>query len=305
MAGRVRPTDRTVGAPPANRRRHDMEVVRAYGEEHGESFCGVRFEGEVIKVAFTEGLAAHAEALRSRLESPELLVVEGGTYSRRALEDTCAQIKRNWGDLSKEHYMSIGVSYTSVSVGLTATGVAAAKELHRRYGGVLDITVGFKPYPPGSHRTRLPPAGLPTASLPVAGLRLEIRLGSDVVSAGEDVRGEVRFWNDGRAKLLVDTGSIVAGGIRRPGAGEMSGGSASNLIGTGLMFTLKPGACRGIDLVVGTASCEPNADYVPKPGRYEVVVGIDATIIMGRGVIGRGVERRGMLVASGAHLTLT
>lgn len=280
---------------------HDLSIVHSYGAQHHGSYGGMRVDDGQITVSFTERLEEHRAALSSQLEDPSELVVELGRYSRSSLDLIRAEIAASWAAYSKGPPPSLGFRYNKVAVTVAASQLLAARKLHSRYGPALDITVGFKPYPAPRRVTALPLASPPQNTLALSALDLVAVLSTDRVRAGDDATGEVWLSNTGDSELTIETGSVVAGGIQRPGSNGVSGWFSGGLLGTGMMLTLPAGSRRPIRLIVGTASCESDHRYVPRRGSYEVVVAIHATVSS----TDVRTQSSGVLVARGPQLTLT
>lgn len=258
--------------------RRDVSIAQSYAQLHPESFTGLRIDGHTIRMAVTDELEQHRNAISRNLHDPETLILEQTAYSRRDLQAIRSQIVGAWRHDPRRPLMGDGVGYSSVKLGLKPRFESLAQDLDRQYGKALEITIGFKKFPPGATPTPMRHATPPQETLVAPHIELRIELTHDEVVSGEDARGQVWFSNKGEGIVNIDTGSIVAGGIRRPGSEQMSGWFSGMLAGVGRSFRLAPGERGAITLVVGTASCEASDVYLPSPGRYEVLAPVRARV---------------------------
>lgn len=67
---------------------------------------------------------------------------------------------------------------------------------------------------------------------------------------------------------------VLTGGVRRDGDEFMAGGFAGAVVAIGYGVRLDPGETKDLGVIIGTASCLPDASYVVPPGRYEVIAAI-------------------------------
>jgi len=277
--------------------RHDVRVLQSYGNAHPESFTGLRIDGNKIRVAFARDLEQHRSAISTTLRNPDALTLEEAPNSRRELQSIGAEIAGVGRDDPRRPLMGHGVGYSTVSIRLRAPFERLAQELHRQYGDSIEITVGFKRFPPQASPT---PTDCTTTSqemLSTPQIELKIELRENTVAAGDDVHGQVWLINKGAKPVNIDTGSVAAGGIRRPDSDQVSGWFCGGLAGVGVNFLLAPEERGAIALAVGTASCEPTDLYVPSPGLYEVVARIRARVSFSDGE-----NQEGEMLAHGATL---
>jgi hypothetical protein len=279
--------------------RHDVRVLQSYGNLHPESFTGLRIDGSRIRMAFADDLEQHRTAISTTLRNPDALTLEEALYSREELQSIRAEIAGAWRDDPRQPLMGDGVGYSTASVHLRPPFARLAQELHRQYGEALEITIGFKRFPPQAALMLTNYAAAPQETLSTPHIGFHIELNENVVAAGDDVRGQVWLTNKGVDPIKIDSGSAAAGGIRRPDSDQMSGWFSGPLAGVGVTFRLAPKERGAIALVVGTASCEPTDLYVPSPGLYEVVARIRARVSSSDGA-----EQEGEMLAHSATLTL-
>jgi hypothetical protein len=123
-----------------NRLRPDMDVVTAYGEEHPESFGGVRWNNEPIvriEVWFIGDLDAHRRALHERLRHPERLALHPAWYTRRHLESLQHQLMDQLSAVGCA--FEVGMAVQSVTVRLPQDAAEAAEALVARYGDAIEL----------------------------------------------------------------------------------------------------------------------------------------------------------------------
>jgi hypothetical protein len=276
--------------------RHDVAAVGAYGAAHPGSFVGLRIGSVGVTVAFTTAIASHRQALKEIVRDPESLVVEQRPYSRTMLENIRSELAREWHQQQPRQHGGLAVGYDTVEVTLDAQSEGLAEEVLARYGSALTMRVGFKGVPVDISQIRQ--VDMPTPDLKVDGLTLEVELAEDRIAAGATARGRIWFLNTSDSQIEVETDSVVAGGIRLPGSSEVTGWFAGQLRGTGAFLNLPPGGRRPIKVVIGTASSEPNDEYIPTRGEYEVVVGVNVR------VKSKLSDQHGVMLADGPQLIL-
>jgi hypothetical protein len=254
----------------------DAEAAQQYGAEHPDEFASLRFEnGPRVRlvIGFTAHLAAHCAALRELLAFPEEFELIRQERTEAEANDTLQQIAA----VARPFFVSAGSRAEGVvEVVLRADGEAVAGQLVAQYGDQVDVTVGLLSYP---ERSR--PDGLTTCP-PAAGslrvdspLRASLVLESGVISSGADFRATVTVVNSGLGKFDFESGSPSTALVYRRGGSEAVGAFSGVIGGVGLGKTLKPLDTIDIDVVGGTASCDPALGYALPPGSYEVRAVVD------------------------------
>lgn len=254
----------------------DAEKARSYALQHPDTFGSMRFENSPwvrLVIGFTDELAEHCAALRGLLEFPdEFQLIRSEVTETRLLE-----IQQEVTVAAGEFLVSSGIGAgPPVSVALRADGEEAAAELLEQYGELVSITVGLLPYPdplqPGtvSCAAMIPPP--PSQPTPLVAEMLPIEA---PVPSGADFGATVRVTNTGQETLTFESGQPLIGFVFRPGEETPIAMYAGGISGTGVGAELAPGDFIDIDVLGGTASCDPALGYRLPPGRYEVRTPVD------------------------------
>lgn len=271
------PTDFSESSPvfrEQERLAGDMDKVAAYGEAHRADFGSVRLEsGRLVRlvVAFRDHISDHCAALRAMLEFPDEFEITRSVHTEAELR----RIQDEIAAMAAGNMYSVGVVGDVVEVALTANAEAVAAQLVGRYGDAAQITVGRFTYPdrlPDDHS--LPCASeAPEADLP--GVRATVHLSSDMVSAGADFSGSVTLVNEGHAAVHVETGSPLSAVVFGADGVHPVSTYIGGIAGVGLTLDMPPGASRDIEILGGTASCDPAIGYALAPGTYIVRVPVE------------------------------
>lgn len=272
-----------------------VEIVRAYGARHHETFGDVRIDNGRVVASFTSDVDGHLLRLRQLVADPESVSVELTAYSGVYLDGITRSLEQRVAGDPRRPLRQLARG--SVSLRAPFEGLAAS--LHHEFGAALDITVGAKPYPP----TRIRPGhavAVPQASIRLPGLAAAMHLDHDEVSAGEDLHGIVRLTNEGRRRVAFATG-LCLGGIRAQGSRFLAGAFNGWVAPIGVRVDLGPGASCEIGARVGTTSVLVDNSYVVPAGRYEAVVAIPVTL---DDQMGRPLPVRQLLVHHGPWVTV-
>jgi len=272
--------DGTEDGPVARAQRRimaDAEAAQAYGAAHPDEYASLRFENGPrvrIVIAFTGHIAEHCAALRELLAFPE----EFEIILRERTEADLLTLQQEIVALAGPFllYAGSGGAAGVIEVGLRANGEDMARQLVERYGDAVQVTVGMLSYP---DRTR--PDGLTTCS-PTMGtlrqdapLRAGLVLKSSTVASGGDFAATATVTNLGIADFDFQSGSPATALVYAAGGVDAIGGYTGGIAGVGLGKVLGPLESIDVDVVGGTASCDPALGYALPPGRYEVRAVID------------------------------
>jgi hypothetical protein len=259
----------------------DVETVRAYGTEHGDTYGQVRFEQDRLVATFTEDLEGHRRLLTDLVTHPDRLRIEATAHSRVELEAIWGPIRERLSNDPRRPFQQIGIRDGAVSL-LRAPFESLATEIAGAYGDAVAITVGVKPFPPGRFAPSSRSWLLPVATVVWPDLDISIALPSSTVTSGDDLSGQVWFANRGDKTIAFRSGQLT-GGVCRDGSRHYAGifTGATRLIGLGV--NLAPGESRSLPVMVGTASWEAGPAYAVPPGRYEVAIGIPFHLEPGTG----------------------
>jgi hypothetical protein len=276
MPGDERTRDERV-AREAQRISADAEAAQQYGAEHPDEFAGLHYEnGPWVRlvIGFTAHLAEHCAALRELLALPE-------EFELIRLERTEAdrlEIQEQIVDFAQPFLVSAGSGGARdvIEVVLRADGDEVAGQLVAQYGDLVDVTVGLLSFPersrPDGVTTCSPASGSQRADSP---LRASLVLTSGAISSGADFRGKVTVVNSGAGKFDFESGSPSTALVYRPAGSEAIGAFSGLIGGVGVGETLGPLDAIDIDVLGGTASCDPALGYALPPGSYEVRAVVD------------------------------
>jgi len=164
------------------------------------------------------------------------------------------------------------------SITLAPWASATAEQLHRRFGGDVELTVGALPYPPGRPprwpRVTEPPAEI--LSPQQATVELD---GPAVVRSGHTLRHGLLLRNQSGDELKIPTtnGQLTTT-VVDPATGEVVGGFAGAQALPLITYRVAPGQTEPIPLLTGTASFIPRLGYAVPPGSW----GTQATLMLGK-----------------------
>lgn len=249
----------------------DAEAAQRYGAENPSEFASLRFEnGPRVRlvIAFTAHLAEHCAALRALLAFPE----EFELVRQERTEAELLQIQQQIVDFARPFLISASsVASGVIEVVLRADGEEVAGQLVAQHGDLVHVTVGLLSFPERSRPDGLTTCSPDTGSLKTdAALRASLVLESDVISSGADFRATVTVVNSGADEVDFESGSPLTALVYRPGGSEAIGTFSGAIGGVGIGKTLGPRDTIDIDVVGGTASCDPALGYALPPGSYEV-----------------------------------
>jgi hypothetical protein len=273
VTGPVPGDDGTEDGPVAREQQRisgDVDLAAQYGAGHPDEFASMRYEnGPRVRlvIGFTAHIEEHCAALRAILEYPE----EFEIIRQPATE---AQLMTIMDDLSaryRERMRSIGMGAGVLDLTLRADGEAVAAEVVADYGELVRITLGMLPYPDrfASGSQCGPLVGPIAAGLPLVAATT---LDGDTVRTGMDFRGTVSVLNVGAEPIDFQSGPTQTAVVFRPGAEAPSGLFTGGLDAIGFGKRLAPGESVDLEVVGGTASCDPDLGYALPPGDYEVRV---------------------------------
>jgi hypothetical protein len=255
----------------------------AYGQLHPDVFGGYGLvwhgpdDGSAF-VGITVDVAAHRHALEAAVDHPDELIVCRSPLSEaeqsalnQALEPELQSRGVGWG--------STGAGVLAVQLGDDDQAYAA--ELHAQYGEMVQLTVGRFPYPM--------PDPLPAAScepLPdgrsVDGFEAVVDPPSAPLQPTGDgqPRLAVHLRNTGATDVSVLFGQpralLLAAGTDRV-VGTYTGAVTLALD----VVTIRPGEEAAREALVGAAACDPAMGYRLPPGRYDLVVLLEGTVMDG------------------------
>jgi hypothetical protein len=248
----------------------DVDLAIAYGADHSDEYASVRYEnGPRVRmvIGFTAHIEEHCAALRAILEYPDEFEIIRQPVTELRLEEIRQAIAARYRELMR----SVGRGAGVIHLALRADGQDAAAEVLAEYGELVEITVGLLPYP---DRFGGDPMCEPLVG-PIAGdsqLVAVAQLAANSVRSGLDFRGTVTVRNTGADAFDFQSGPRHAAVVFKPGSGSPSGFWTGGMDAVGFGKLLPPGESVELELVGGTASCDPALGYALPPGQYEVRV---------------------------------
>jgi hypothetical protein len=169
----------------------------------------------------------------------------------------------------KPELLGVGIGRNDVAVQLVATATRQADEILARYGPIVQVSVGFFPYPRPAVLPRNACAGFPGWPIVDPGpIRATLELASTQLSHVASFSAKVRVTNTGRSPVTISTGEPLEVYLYRPRETAPIGASPAAVGGVGLGPTLKPGQSFDIEAGGGTASCDLALGYELPDGPY-------------------------------------
>jgi hypothetical protein len=264
-------------AQAQNRLQDDAEAAQEYGAAHPDEFASLRFEnGPRVRlvIAFTGHIAEHCAALRDLMAFPddfELILEKRTEADLRAIQEEIVNRARPFL-VSAGSGGATGV----VEVGLRANGEGMARQIVEEYGDAVHVTVGLLSYPDRTRADGLTTCGPANGTLALdSPLRGTLVLEPISVSSGADFDAKVRVVNVGVGDFAFESGSPATALVFAPGGSEPVGTFTGGIGGVGLSRVLGPRDSVDIDVLGGTASCDPALGYALPPGQYEVRAIVD------------------------------
>jgi hypothetical protein len=256
--------------------RHDIEVVRAYGEAHPSAWVGLRFENEptvrIVALFVGDDLQPHQEALRDLVEHPDQLELRSSPYPLTRLEEINADIHSLAISGESGRLKGWGVGQGTVMVQLRASEESLAAGLHQRYGDAVELTVGRFPYPdlPRPHPLLNPPEGRPPLLPPDLA---DVTLPSGIrIRSGEDLTSALVTRNNTGDELVVETNGQVTARVMDSETGRCIGGFTGAQTMPLRPFRAPPHDSVVIPILIGTASFVPELGYAVPPGEWWIEV---------------------------------
>lgn len=169
------------------------------------------------------------------------------------------------------HSVGSGAGTGVIDVFLRADGEHIAAEIFELYGDLVDITVGALSYPDRTRAGGFPcDLSLPSPPADGEGLVATLRLDATEMTAGAEFGGRATITNEGEGVVEFEAGTPLIAFVFLPGGSEVIGVQTGNIAGLALQADLEPGESIDIDVIGGTASCDPDLGYALPPGEYEV-----------------------------------
>lgn len=159
----------------------------------------------------------------------------------------------------------------------SAPAVAAAAELHDRYGDFLSLHVGALAYPPNPDSGRTPRTRTTEPHRdPVDPDEMVLKLdGSLSIRSGQTATHTLLLLNASDHPITVKTNGNLTAVITAPATGTTVGGSTGWQIQPLITFTANPGQTVHIPLLVGTASFTTDLGYTIPAGAWQLTAPMD------------------------------
>lgn len=255
-----------------NRLQGDLETAMGYAARHYDEFGSIRFENSPhvrLVIGFTGHLREHCTALRELLEFPD----EFELFQDRVTEASLRDIQDEVVQMAGEYSSSVGSGSASgvVTVELRADGEQIAGEILKRYGDLVEVTVGALSYPDRGLIGGFPCGlTLPPAPAEARALVATLELVDTEVAPGADFQGVATITNTGEGVVEFESDSPLIAFVFWPGGVDVVGVLTGNVAGLSVRADLAPGESIDIEVIGGTASCDPELGYMLPPGAYEV-----------------------------------
>jgi len=165
---------------------------------------------------------------------------------------------------------------------------AEAGRLYRRFGDLVNLTVGALPYPPDNSTGRpVSPPG--RAADPLGPEEADVELdGPAIVRSGHTLRHGLLVRNRGTAALAIATNGHLTASVVDPETGGVVGGFFGAQTLPLIMYRVAQGTTQRIPLLIGTASFTQQLGYAVPPGNW----GVQATLDLGDPDSGERTRRR-------------
>lgn len=160
---------------------------------------------------------------------------------------------------------------------LAPPALAAAEDLHRRFGDDVLLTVGYLPYPPDRQPDPAPGplTGQPPGE-PLDPRETDVQLdGPATVRSGQTLHHGLLVGNLTGRELTIATNGQLTAAVVDPQTGLVVGGFAGAQTLARIDFHVVPGATERIPLLIGTASVVPDLGYTVPPGMWGIQVPLD------------------------------
>jgi hypothetical protein len=139
-----------------------------------------------------------------------------------------------------------------------------------RYGDAIRVRVGAAPYPPSDSPSAAIGCDIGKIDDWPPGVSASLSLEDDIVVSGRHGRATVTIVNGSAERFRAELGEPEVGWVFEQGGTTPVGAFTGGIGGVGKTIDLAPGEQAGLDVVFGTASCDPSRGYALPPGTYEV-----------------------------------
>lgn len=253
----------------------NRDVVETYSQGQLDEFGGYQIIAgppSTLRVAFTDHVAGHRDALRMLVPFPERLEVVEAAHSLRELSRIRLQVSADFDRPERANaFRSLSTGWQAVDVGLGPGREDLAAAYADRFGSAVRITVGGHPFiPSGCGPAVDAPRCLDLAAGDPAGLDITLGIVADtpVITAAQAGRARLVVHNLGRRRFVIDSGVPILGSLVLPGTTRVVGRWTGVLVGVGGGVDLRPGERGEIPVLFGATRCDGEPGSALPPGRY-------------------------------------
>ena len=269
------------GTPFADEIHRDFDVLRTFESENPGVLVDLKLSHEPrahLAVLLASGATDDVvTSLRRRLIHGNHLEVEFSTVTRDELENVHQEISLLIRDGDPRALRESAIQWGQVHIRLRADQLRLAGDLRARYGDVIRLEVGSKPFPPQSIPARVEQPQSPQPRRPqveVPGLIARLFLDQLTIASGNDGRARVRFENRGEELISISTGSPLTARLVDPVSKRIAGFFDGAIGGVGVTLRLAPGDVETLPVILGTTSPPDEVGFSVPPGRYLVEVDV-------------------------------
>jgi hypothetical protein len=265
----------------------DQRVVQTYLAAHADEAFDVQYSFEPparLEVRVSDHADAHRGAIEKLVAHPDRLDVIKVGYSpadvRRVSAELIAETQTRRDTFSSfSGLVEADRTPFTLLVGLTPGNEPLADDLVKRWGPIIQIEVGDRPYVPAGCGEQPPSPrcpeleGIDPATI---GLELSIVLTTPTITASQTGQAELVERNIGRQRFSLDSGQPITGVLVDPGTRHVVGRYSGAIAGVGGGPDLAPGESGKVKVVFGATRCDGKAGTALPPGTYGLRVGLTA-----------------------------
>ncbi len=265
------------GTPFADEIHRDVASIHEFGSEHPGVLVDLKLSHDPtthLVVLLTAGTHSDSiSTLKDRLAHGEHFEVEFTSVTSEQLQKVREEIQELASERGPQAFRQYGVQWGQVHIILRSDQLQLAEELSQRYGDMVRIEVGLKPYPPqpGLARVEHPQSTQPARpEISIPGLIATLLLDQPSIATGSDGGARVRFENGGDELITIWTGSPLTARLTDPVSKRIVGFFDGAIGGVGVTLRLAPGDVETLPAIIGTTSPADEEGYSVPPGRYLV-----------------------------------
>ena len=269
------------GTPFADQIHRDIGSIRDFGSKHPDVLVDLKLSHDptthlvvLLKAGTTSDSIA---ALKHRLAHGDHLEVEFASVTSGQLEMVRSEIDDLIREQGAQSFREYGVQWGQVHISLRSDQLQFAEELLLRFGNLVRLEVGRKPYPPDPGFTRAERPHRTEQTRPditIPGLNVTLLLDQPAIASGSDGGAQVSFENGGDQLITISTGSPLTARLIDPASNDTVGYFDGAIGGVGITLHLRPGDVETMPVIFGTTSPADVEGYSVPPGRYLVEVDV-------------------------------